>query len=53
MNENEITSGMSASAVTSPASTSRTSTAGERSAEVTETASLKKSACSEVVVIVM
>ncbi len=53
MNENEITSGIKASAVTSPARISRTSTDGERSASVTETVSLKKSADSGVAVIVM
>ena len=41
MKENEITSGINASAVTSPASVSRIRTFGERSTEVTDGVSSK------------
>ena len=52
MNENEITSGIKASAVTSPASVSRTRKFGERSTAATDGASSKR-ACTGAVVIVM
>ncbi len=51
MNENEITSGISASAVTRPASVSRTSPPGERSTEPTEGVSSKLASAGAVVIV--